>query len=81
MSGTWVQQTSDPAVVVFVHGVLSSGDGCWANANGTYWPSLVANAALNLSVYVTTYRTGLDVGRFSVNDAADSPAILSGQAG
>ena len=72
MCARWVQQTSGPAAVVFVHGVLSSGDSCWANVNGAYWPNMVASSAPDLSVYVTTYRTGFDSGTFSVNDASDS---------
>ena len=72
MSAKWEQQTDAPAAVVFVHGVLSSGDGCWANANGAYWPSLVAKSAPELSVYVPTYRTGLASGTYSVNNASDS---------
>ncbi|MGC4052977.1 MAG: alpha/beta fold hydrolase [Paludibaculum sp.] len=68
----WVQRTSGPAAVVFVHGVLSSGRDCWTNSSGTYWPSIVASSAPELSVYVTTYRTGLDAGTFSINDVSDS---------
>jgi hypothetical protein len=72
MSGKWTQQVPGPAAVVFVHGVLSSGDGCWVNVNGTNWPALDAQSAHELSVYVSTYRTGFDSGTFSVNDASDS---------
>ncbi|MCU1249752.1 MAG: hypothetical protein JWQ49_2781 [Edaphobacter sp.] len=72
MCAKWVEQASGPAAVVFVHGVLSSGDDCWANVNGAYWPNLVASSAPELSVYVTTYRTGLDSRTFSVNNASDS---------
>lgn len=74
MSAKWVRQAPGTAAVVFVHGVLSSGDDCWKNDNGAYWPSLVANSATlpELSIYVTTYRTGLDSGTFSVNNASNS---------
>jgi pimeloyl-ACP methyl ester carboxylesterase len=72
MAAKWVQQTSGSAVVVFVHGFLSSGEECWANANGTYWPDLVAKATPETSVYVTTYRTGVGSRTFSVNDVSDS---------
>lgn len=72
MSAKWAQQVAGPAAVVFVHGVLSSGDDCWANVNGAHWPSMVAKSAPELSVYVSTYRTGLDSRSFSVNDASDS---------
>lgn len=77
MTGRWIRQVPAEQVVVFVHGVLSSGESCWRNeASGAYWPQLVADAdedpALGAAIYVATYRTGLDSAKYGVNDAAEA---------
>ena len=42
MDGKWVRQPKAGAgVVIFVHGILSSGEACWKHSNGTYWPTLL----------------------------------------
>ncbi|CAD6547749.1 hypothetical protein LMG24235_04476 [Paraburkholderia sabiae] len=75
MPGVWIRQADAGPTVVFVHGVLSSGASCWKDeASGTFWPDLVANTDQipDLGVYVSTYRTGLDSGTYSINDAASA---------
>jgi len=65
--------------VVFLHGVLSSGEACWTHKNGTYWPDLVAeefNGALD--IYVFTYKTSILSGGFSVGDITASMNIHFG---
>ena len=72
MRGDWLWR-SDDAVVVFVHGVLSSGDTCWQSDEGAYWPRLVVDdpLAADVGVYVYTYRTGLLSGSYRLGDAVD----------
>jgi hypothetical protein len=36
MEGQWLRRPTGDTTVVFVHGVLSSGDTCWRNSNGAY---------------------------------------------
>lgn len=75
MKGEWVKHGSPTApVVVFIHGVLSSGESCWRHASGAYWPDIVANDAemFDLSVYVFTYRTGFFSGSYHLSDAVDA---------
>ena len=75
MKGDWVKHGSPTApVVVFIHGVLSSGESCWRHANGAYWPDIVANDAemSDLGVYVFTYRTGFFSGSYHLADAVDA---------
>ena len=41
MQGEWVRKPAGETSVVFVHGILSSGEECWRNSNGAYWPELL----------------------------------------
>lgn len=70
MEGLWLRNSRDGTAVVFVHGILSSGESCWLNANGTYWPDLlVAEPRLSsIGVYVFTYQTDIFSGTFSLGD-------------
>ncbi|BBC81756.1 all3488 (plasmid) [Acetobacter orientalis] len=75
MKGDWVKHGTPTApVVVFVHGILSSGEACWRHANGAYWPEIVAKdpEMSDLGVYVFTYQTGIFSGSYSLADAVDA---------
>lgn len=42
MQGEWIRRPQGTAAsAVFVHGILSSGETCWLNVNGSYWPELL----------------------------------------
>lgn len=71
MNGKWVRSASNGAAVVFVHGVLSDGDTCWTNPNGTYWPALLCEETdlSGIGVYVFTYRSSVSAATYSVQDA------------
>lgn len=73
MRGEWVRQPNEDAVVVFVHGILSSGESCWRHDNGAYWPELLKNesAANGWGIYVYSYQTGFFSGTYSLNDVVD----------
>jgi pimeloyl-ACP methyl ester carboxylesterase len=75
MKGDWVKRGSPTApVVVFIHGVLSSGESCWRHESGAYWPDIIAAdpEMSDLSVYVFTYRTGFFSGSYRLADAVDA---------
>jgi pimeloyl-ACP methyl ester carboxylesterase len=74
MKGDWVRHPQKGVAVVFVHGVLSSGDGCWKSPNGAYWPSLLCEDPLaeGVGVYVFHYRTEIFSGTYRLGDAVDS---------
>jgi pimeloyl-ACP methyl ester carboxylesterase len=75
MQGDWVKRGSPTApVVVFIHGVLSSGESCWRHESGAYWPDIIAAdpEMSDLSVYVFTYRTGFFSGSYRLADAVDA---------
>lgn len=75
MKGEWVKRGSPNApVVIFIHGVLSSGESCWRHTSGAYWPDIVAKdpEMSDLGVYVFTYRTGIDSGSYRLADAVDA---------
>ncbi|MGX8011838.1 alpha/beta fold hydrolase [Mesorhizobium sp. ORM8.1] len=75
MKGDWVKRGSPTSpVVVFIHGILSSGESCWRHASGAYWPDIVAKdpEMSDLGVYVFTYRTGFFSGSYRLADAVDA---------
>lgn len=75
MRGDWVKRGSPTApVVVFIHGVLSSGKDCWRHESGAYWPDIIAAdpEMSDLGVYVFTYRTGFFSGSYRLADAVDA---------
>ena len=74
MKGEWLRRPENETSVVFLHGVLSSGDSCWQNSNGTYWPSLLASELSmdRLGIYVFTYRTNIFSGTYRLGDAVDA---------
>jgi hypothetical protein len=73
MGGEWVRQPTGSTSVVFVHGILSSGESCWRNGNGTYWPELLKNeAGLEAAgIYVYSYQTGFASGSYSLSNVVD----------
>jgi hypothetical protein len=71
MDGRWVRLPQEGAgVVIFVHGILSSGETCWKHPNGTYWPTLLSEEQTlsDLGIYVYTYQTSIGSGYYSVSD-------------
>jgi pimeloyl-ACP methyl ester carboxylesterase len=74
MKGLWIRKPSDGQAVVFLHGVLSSGQTCWTASSGAYWPSLLANevALARVGVYVFSYETGLFSGSYRLGDVVDT---------
>jgi hypothetical protein len=73
MHGEWVRKPAGETSVVFVHGILSSGEKCWRNSNGAYWPELLEQepALAELGIYVYTYQTGVFSGTYSISDIVD----------
>jgi hypothetical protein len=59
---------------VFVHGALSSGEACWRNANGTYWPTLLEDEPTlgKIGIYVFTYGTNIFSGTYRLGDVVDA---------
>ena len=73
MQGEWLRKPKGEASVVFVHGILSSGESCWKHERGTYWPELLQNEeGLDaLGIYVYTYQTELFGGNYRLGDVVD----------
>ena len=73
MQGEWVRKPAGETSVVFVHGILSSGEECWRNSTGTYWPKLLEQEPelAKLGIYVGTYQTGIYSGTYSISDIVD----------
>jgi tetratricopeptide (TPR) repeat protein len=74
MEGHWLRNPRNGIAVVFVHGVLSSGESCWRNANGTYWPELLISESdiQSVGIYVFTYQTGIFSGTYSLGDVVSA---------
>jgi hypothetical protein len=74
MKGEWKRRCENGAAVVFVHGALSSGEACWQNANGTYWPTLLEDepSREKVGIYVFTYRTNIFSGTYRLGDVVDA---------
>jgi len=74
MQGKWINKAQGDTTVVFVHGILSGGEECWKNVNGSYWPELLKNQKgfEKTGIYVFSYSTGFFSGNYSIGDAVDS---------
>ncbi len=74
MKGEWLRKPASDTSVVFVHGILSSGETCWKHENGSYWPELLNQESDlgALGIYVFTYQTGIFSGSYSLSDVVDS---------
>lgn len=74
MEGVWIKKSASSTAIVFVHGILSSGDVCWKHSSGTYWPDLVAcdKELESVGVYVFTYKTGIFSGTYRIGDVVDA---------
>lgn len=73
MKAEWLRHAKGSSTVVFVHGILSSGESCWRNANGAYWPDLIAaERSLNaFGIYIYSYSTNFFSGTYSLSDVVD----------
>lgn len=74
MQGEWINPPDGDTTIVFVHGLLSSGEACWKHENGAFWPALLKNESgfETSGVYLFTYRTGIFSGNYRIGDAVDS---------
>lgn len=74
MRGEWIRKPNGGASVIFVHGILSSGETCWRNENGSYWPELLKDEPklTSLGIYVFTYQTGIFSGSYRIGDIVDA---------
>ncbi|WP_164483765.1 MULTISPECIES: alpha/beta fold hydrolase [unclassified Polaromonas] len=68
----WHFQGLSNTVIVFIHGLLSSSNTCWMNANGQFWPDLVMGDPVfqNSSVYLAGYHTSVDAGLYDAAQCA-----------
>lgn len=74
VKGTWIRKPTHGCTIVFIHGVLSSGDTCWRHKNGSYWPEILAaeTGMQSVGIYEFSYKTGLFSGTYRLGDVVDS---------
>jgi pimeloyl-ACP methyl ester carboxylesterase len=65
-----VRPGSADTVVVFVHGILSSGESAWGRPS---WPELLAAEPelKNVGIFIFSYQTGLWSSTYGIADVAD----------
>lgn len=73
MRSEWIRKQKNDASIIFVHGILSSGDTCWQHENGTCWPELltIEPGLEDWGIYIYTYETNIFSGTYSLNDVID----------
>jgi pimeloyl-ACP methyl ester carboxylesterase len=68
-----VRESASDLIVIFVHGILSSGETAWGHPS---WPELLANdpdlQGQDIGVFVFTYQTSLRSRSYSVADVSDA---------
>lgn len=75
----WFRRTHSDAVIVFVHGVLSSSRTCWLYENpkkpeeDCYWPELIEKDSrfLDISLFLGGYDTAVDAGPYEIRNCVD----------
>lgn len=74
MRGEWLRRPTAGTSVVFVHGILSSGEVCWRHANGSNWPELLKQEPEleSLGIYLFSYQTGIFSGSYSLGNVVDA---------
>ncbi len=73
MHGEWLRKPENNTAVVFVHGILSSGETGWRHDNGAYWPALLQREPelSGVGIYVYSYRTDIFSGHYQLGDVVD----------
>jgi hypothetical protein len=71
---SWVRDVGSPAVVVFVHGILSGSENAWCTPDGICWPQLLPTDISGVSVDVVCieYRSDLLNPTYSISDVIAS---------
>src|SRR5436309_3481498 len=72
MKGHWIRKPKGSVAVVFVHGILSSGETCWGEPGRT-WPDLLkAEPDLDpIGLYLYSYQTDMFSGSYRLSDIVD----------
>jgi len=70
----WLRPPKAGTVVIFIHGLLSSGEAAWSYNDRINWPNLLLQEKEfeSLGICVFSYRTDLFSGSYSVGDVIDS---------
>ena len=70
----WIRRRQGDTCVIFVHGILSSGEVCWTHGNGTYWPVLLAQEKEleDVGILVFSYRSDVFCHNYNLGDVVRS---------
>jgi pimeloyl-ACP methyl ester carboxylesterase len=74
MEPMWLRKPRNATTIVFVHGLLSSSETAWLHPMGAFWPRLVCEDTQlqQCGVYLFSYRTDINAGTFSLENAVDA---------
>jgi hypothetical protein len=74
MRGERIRNTGGPTSVVFIQGILSSGESGWRNKNGTFWPEIMKRELKlePVGLYVFTYETDFFSRDYRLVDVVDA---------
>jgi len=72
-NGEWIRKPKTHTAVVFVHGILPSGDKSWRTGDN-YWPELLTREEVinEVGVYVFSYRADALAAGYSLGDAVEA---------
>lgn len=70
--GKWIRYPESSTVLIFIHGLFSSGASCWGSDKSS-WLDIAGNdpAIKDAGIYVFNYPTSLKAADFSIRDATD----------
>lgn len=73
MNGSWVRKVEGKVVVVFIHGILSSGKTAWGEHKGSTWIELLHDEVepRDVSIYSYEYATSFSSNTYSIGDIVD----------
>jgi predicted alpha/beta hydrolase family esterase len=73
MKGEWLRPATVSTSIIFVHGILSSGDEAWTNRSEVTWPELLSQepAFVDMGIYIYSYQTSFLSGSYSLEDIVD----------
>src|SRR3712207_132643 len=74
MEAKWLRLPKAETSIIFVHGILSSGETCWRHPNGNSWSEILLDESdlESCGIYIFTYQTSIFSGSYRISDIVDA---------